>query len=201
MSSNIRFLGRHLMLKEIYADMLLRGDKKATVRLGRVIPKHGEVIVHSGGRPICKARIVKVRYKKVSELNDEDARIDGFESAERLIKELKANYGDISPNAEVTIIELKVTRKLTELDHRDPYMGLTPIDIARISLKYLKNSLTERETRILEEVARAGSLRRAAIRLYKNAEARTLVKRVVRQALRKLLEKGIVGARSTHNNL
>ncbi len=194
MRSNIRFLGRHLMLKEVYASMLLRGDKKATVRLGRVIPKYGEVIVHSGGRPICKARIVKVRYKKASELNDEDARIDGFDSVEKLIKELKANYGDISPEAEVTIIELKVTKKLTELDRRDPYMGLTPVDIARLSLKYLKNSLTEKEARILEELARAGSIRRTAIRLYKNDEARMTVKRVVKRALRKLLDKGIIGA-------
>ncbi|MFN4046594.1 MAG: ASCH domain-containing protein [Acidilobaceae archaeon] len=201
MGSNIRFLGRHLMLKEIYASMLLRGDKKATVRLGRVIPKYGEVIVHSGGRPICKARIVKVRYKRASELNDEDARIDGFDSVERLIKELKANYGDISPDAEVTIIELRVTKKLTELDHRDPYMGLTPVDIARLSLKYLKGSLTGRETRILEELARAGSLRGAAIRIYRNAEARTLVKRVVRRALRKLLEKGVIGSRDPRSNL
>lgn len=67
--------------------------KTATIRLGKVVPKACKVIIHSGGRPIARAVIMGVTYKHIYELADEDARKDGYDSAEQLIKGLEKLYG------------------------------------------------------------------------------------------------------------
>ncbi|MEB3787346.1 MAG: ASCH domain-containing protein, partial [Desulfurococcales archaeon] len=60
-----QWLGRHLMLKGEYAELLLSGRKRATIRLGVVRPKYREVIIHGGGRPRAKAVIEGVEVKRV----------------------------------------------------------------------------------------------------------------------------------------
>ncbi len=199
MTSRKVFLGRHLMVKGRFADLILSGRKKTTIRLGHVIPRYDEIIIHGHGRPLCKARIKGVTYKKVRELTEDDALRDGFNSLAELIKALRDAYGPISPDTEVTIIEFDVDKVFTELDYRDPYMGLNPVDIARLGLRYLRKELPESDVRVLEEVTRRGSLREATLKLYGSLslKARRSVRRVIRRVLRTLIERGLLGGGSS----
>lgn len=192
----VRFLGRHLMIKGRFADLLLAGVKTTTIRLGIVKPRYEEVIVHGHGRPLCKARITSVTYKKVGELTEEDARRDGFNSLAELYKALKETYGNVRPDMDVTIIELKVEQKFTELDYRDPYLGLDPVDVARLGLRYLRGRLPENDVKVLEEIVRSGGIRGAAMKLYGSLslKARRSIRRVLRRVLRTLVEEGLLGS-------
>ncbi|WP_341871665.1 ASCH domain-containing protein [Pyrolobus fumarii] len=192
----VKFLGRHLMLKGEYVDDILSGRKKATIRLGIVKLKHSELIVHGGGRPVAKIRVTNVRYKKVSELTDEDAAIDGFSSREELLEALRKAYGEVKPDDYVTIIEFEVIQRLDQLPVQDPYMGLEPADIARLALRYLQEEFNEEDRRILMELTRTNSIRAVAYRLYKDLGKRWRVRRVLRRALRLLVERGYLRVKS-----
>jgi len=187
----VRYLGRHMMFKGRYAKQILSGEKITTVRLGIVKPKYEDVIIHGGGRPICKARIEKVEHKMVKELSHVDAIRDGFKDLLQLLKELEKFYGKLNPYDWVTIIKFKVLEKLDKLEPKDPYLGLKPVDIARIALRYL-NDLTEEEKSILLELTRCTTLRRTAKKLYGDPLKRHYIRKVVKRALRKLLEKKIL---------
>lgn len=65
------------------------------------------------------------------------------------------------------------------------------MDIARIALRYL-NDLTEEEKSILLELTRCTTLRRTAKKLYGDPLKRHYIRKVVKRALRKLLEKKIL---------
>jgi len=84
-----KYLGRHIMIKGKFVEKILNGEKTSTIRLGRVKPKYKEMIVHGGGRPVAKILITSIIYKKVRELNDCDARKDGFKDKKELLNELK----------------------------------------------------------------------------------------------------------------
>ncbi len=183
------------MLRGDYAKLILDGRKRATVRLGRVIPKYRDVIIHSSGRPLCKVRIVRVTHKKVSELTDEDALKDGFSSRRELLKELKKVYGRrLSGDEEVTIIEFEVLQRLDKLSIEDPYMGLKPEDVARLALRYVRKDFIKEERKILEELAKGRSIREVAKELTGDPTKRWRVRSVLRRALKKLLEKGLLKA-------
>lgn len=193
-----KFLGRHIMIKGEFADLLLSGRKKTTIRLGHVIPRYQEVIVHGHGRPLCKARITNVTYKKVRDLTEEDAIKDGFSSLSELYKALKETYGNIRPDMEVTIIELQVEKVFTELDYKDPYLGLDPVDVARLGLRYLRSRLPESDLRILEEVVRSNGIRGAALKIYGSLslKARRSIRRVLRRVLKTLVDEGLIGSQN-----
>jgi len=196
LTARVKFLGRHLMVKGRFADLILSGRKKTTIRLGHVIPRYEEVIVHGHGRPLCKVRIRRVTYKRVKELTDDDALKDGFNGLAELLRALKETYGDISPDMEVTIIEFNVEKMFTDVDYSRPYMGLDPVDVARLGLRYLRKELPQGDVRVLEEVARTGSLREATLRLHKSLslKARRSVRRVIRRVLKILVERGLLGS-------
>ncbi|MCE4625227.1 MAG: ASCH domain-containing protein [Desulfurococcales archaeon] len=189
-----QFLGRHLMLKREYGNMLLEGRKRATIRLGVVTPKYEELIVHSGGRPIAKVRVVGVEVKRVRELTDDDARLDGFESLDELLEALRRAYGDVSPEDYVTILRLEVVQRLDSLESDDPYLGLEPADIARLALRYLKGEMSREEERIFRSLTATNSIRMTAQRLYGSPLNRARVRRALRRALRELQRRGLIGA-------
>ena len=188
-----RFIGRHLMLKREYGEKLLRGEKRATIRLGVVRPKYRELIVHSGGRPIAKVRVTGVEVKRVEDLTDEDARLDGFQSREELLRALRRAYPSITPGDTVTIIRFDLVQRLDELETEDPYMGLEPADIARIGLRYLQGELSGEEERILRSLTATNSIRETARRLYGDPTRRARVRRTLRRVLRLLVERGLLG--------
>ncbi len=193
------YLGRHLMLKKKWGELLLEGRKRATIRLGVVRPKYEELIVHSGGRPIAKVRVKSVRVKRVRDLSDEDARLDGFTSLEELLQALREAYGRVSPDDPVTIIELELVKRLDELESDDPYMGLEPADIARLALRYLRGEFDEEELRILRSLTATNSIRTTAYRLYGSPVNRARVRRTLRKALRLLVERGLIGGEGGHH--
>ncbi len=187
------YLRRHIMVKGEFVDLILSGRKTSTIRLGKVVPRYDEVIIHGGGRPVAKAKITKVVYKKVSELTDEDARKDGYSSVEELLRDLEKIYGrKISPNDVVTIIEFQVTQRFTDLNPEDVYLGLSPLDVARIALRYLRKELSQDEIKILDALLRYGSIREASLKLFKSLSKRWIIRKVLRKCLRILVEKGIL---------
>ncbi len=192
-----KYLGRHLMVKGRYVDLILSGRKTATIRLGVVKPKYEEMIVHGGGKPVAKIRVKRVVVKRVSELTDEDARLDGFETRDQLLDELRRHYGNLSENDRVTIIEFEVVQRLDHLEPQHPYMGLDPADVARLALRYLKPELDRSEEEILLDLTRTNSIRSTAIRLYGSLDARWRVRRVLKKALRELVRRGIVGNKAS----
>ncbi|HDI75637.1 MAG: ASCH domain-containing protein [Thermoprotei archaeon] len=194
------FLGRHITLKWRYVEILLKGKKKTTIRKGIVRPKYREVFIHSGGKVVAKAEIVNVKYKKVRDLSEEDARRDGFSSLQELLKELKKTYGKISSKDWVTIIELKVKSVLYGVSDGDVYLGLSPVDVARLALRY-NLELSEREKELLEEVSRSGSIRKASLNLYGRVDNRRALRRVIRKALRMLIEKDIIKVSGSSKDL
>ncbi len=188
----VQFIGRHIMMKKEYGEKLLSGEKKTTIRVGIVKPKYKELIVHSGGRPIAKVRVDKIIVKKVKELNDEDARLDGFRNRRELLDALKRAYGRLSLEEPVTIIYLDLVQKYDELSSDDPYYGLSPGDIARIALRYLDKELDEDERRILKDLTVTNSIRSTAFRLYGDPTNRARIRKTIRKVLGKLIEKGII---------
>ncbi len=189
-----RFLGRHLMVKGEYVDDILSGRKRATIRLGRVKVKYSELIVHGGGRPVAKVRVKNVVYKKVRDLTLEDALKDGFSSVEELLRALRKAYGEIRPDDYVTIIEFEVVQDLSKLEPEDPYLGLEPADIARLALRYLDDTLSDEEKKILRDLTVTNSIRATAVRILGSLEKRWIVRRALRRALNELVRRGLIRA-------
>lgn len=174
----------------------MQGKKVATIRLGKVIPKYNEMIVHSWGRPIAKIRITKVTHKKVVDLTKEDALKDGFRNLKELIKELKKVYGSIKPDDLITVIEFDIVQRFDDLKEDDPYLGLKPQDIGRLALRYLREEFSSQELKILEELGKGRSIRRVAQEITGSPTNRGKVRSTVRKALKLLIDKGLISAKS-----
>jgi len=188
----VKYLGRHLMLSGKYVRDVLEGRKRATVRVGRYAVKSRDVFLHSGGRVVAKLRIERVYHKRFSELDDEDARLDGHPNARSLRRELRSIYGHLRPDTPVTVIVFRVERRL-EVDEDSRWMGLDPVDVARIGLRYWEElGFGGDDRRIVEEVVRRGSLRAVSKALYGTIEKRRRIRRALRRVLERLLEKGFL---------
>lgn len=198
--TRIRFLGRHLMLKGIFIEKLLSGEKKATIRKGVYKPRYNEVIIHAGGRPVAKARITRVYYKKLRDLGEYEAKIEGFKTLDELLDSLRNMYGEIREDDYLTIIEFEVVQRLDNLPVEDKYYGLKPSDIARIALRYLSEELGELDRRILLDLTRTNSIRRTAINIFHDLNKRGIVRKTIRRALRALVEKGLLRLNTTRSN-
>jgi len=191
--SRVIYLRRHIMIKGRFVEALMNGVKRATIRLGHVVPRYREVIIHGGGRPVAKAVITNVIYKKVRDLTDEDAKKDGYNSVKELIEDLERIYNrKISPDEEVTIIEFEVTAVLNQLKDDDVYLGLSPVDIAALARRYLWSALNENERKIIDSVLRYRSIRETSIKLFGSLNKRWIVRRVLRKCLRELVERKLI---------
>jgi Uncharacterized conserved protein len=104
----VRGLGRRLKFKKRYLQMILEGRKRSTIRLGRLVLRDRLLTIVGDGKPIALARVDEVTYKKVRELTDEDARVDGFRGLIDLFRELRRIYGDFGLEDDVTIIRFTV---------------------------------------------------------------------------------------------
>ena len=189
----VRHLGRHLMLKGEHAEKILSGAKTTTIRLGLLKPRYEEIIIHSGGRPIAKARIMAVRHKRISNLTSGDAVRDGFNSVDELLDYLRKAYGELKPETTVTIIEFQLVKRFDEAHREDPYLGLEPGDIARLALRYLKGELDEEEERILKSLTETNSIRLTARRLRGSPSYRSKVRATLRKAVKMLYSRRIIG--------
>jgi len=181
------------MVKGDYVDLILKGLKKATIRVGVIKPRYEEVIIHGGGKPIAKIHIKRVRYKRVKELNDFDARLDGFKNRQELLENLKRMYGKIHDDDIVTIIEYELIQRLDNLPIEDPYLGLNPADIARIALRYLSDQLSKKEKEILLDLTRTNSIRKTSLNLFKTLNKRYIIRKILKKVIEILKAKGYLG--------
>ncbi len=90
-----------------YLELLVNGEKRSTIRLKTRLRPGDLVDVYAGESYVGIAKILEVRSKKMSELNDRDARVDGFKSLKELKKALKKHYGYIPDNTRLSIIYFK----------------------------------------------------------------------------------------------
>ncbi|MEM1627952.1 MAG: ASCH domain-containing protein [Desulfurococcaceae archaeon] len=180
------------MLKGAYAEKVLKGIKKATIRRGIVKPKYEEVIVHAGGKPIAKIKITRMYFKKVKDLGDYEAKLEGYSTKDELINELKKVYKDIHDDEYMTIIEFEVIQRLDHLEPVDQYYGLSPGDIARIALRYISDELSDLDRKILLDLTKTNSIRQTCINVFKDLNKRKYVRKVLRNALRILIDKNII---------
>lgn len=100
---------RKLVFKEAYKEGIILGTKVTTVRLKSDV-KVGEIVdVFAGRCYLGSALVTSVEAKRVSQLSDEDAKLDGFRSREELVRELKNIYGKLITDAtEVKVIKFKL---------------------------------------------------------------------------------------------
>lgn len=97
---------KRLVFRLGYAESILKGEKRTTIRL-KSIYSPGEVVeVYVGSARVGRAVIREVIRKRLSDLGDEDARADGFGDREELLKELMKIYGKkiLSKNPEMYVI-------------------------------------------------------------------------------------------------
>ncbi len=77
-------------------EKIIRGEKKATLRLGIKDYNPGDVVMlRAGDVNIGLAKIKEVNIKKFKELSDDDIRIDGFHDKKSLLMTLQKFYGEI----------------------------------------------------------------------------------------------------------
>ncbi|HDZ36636.1 MAG TPA: ASCH domain-containing protein [Thermococcus sp.] len=185
---------KHLEFDGRYAEAILSGKKRATVRLGRKpnLEPGDEVLIHSGGRVIGRAVIERVESKTVGELTDEDALLDGFSSRAELIRALKSHYKYVNDDSIAHIVAFRLVERfdnpVTSSDYA--YEGNLPVEIAEKALKYL--DLPEEDRKLLELFLRAGSLRKAAYKLG-GLNKRYLIRDALRRVYGELKKKGIMG--------
>ncbi len=188
---------RHLQFDGKYYELLKSGKKKATIRLEKPKVKVGDVVyIHSAGKVLGKAKITRIITKKISQLTDEDARLDGFKSRSELIRALKEHYPQLRGDKEIVIIEFDwVERFDKDISSEDfAWMGakIDPVELAKLSLQY-DDKLTPKQRQILELLIQSGSIRKAAMRLG-GLHKRDLFRRILRVTLKRLIEKGVIKA-------
>ncbi|NJE29651.1 ASCH domain-containing protein [Thermococcus sp. 18S1] len=185
---------RHLEFDGRYAEAILSGKKRATVRLGRKpnLEPGDEVLLHSGGYAIGKAVIERVESKTVGELTDEDAFLDGFSSREELIRALKSHYKYVNDDSIAHVIVFRLVERFEKpvMSSDYAYEGNLPLEIAEKALEHL--DLSDEDRKLLELFLQAGSLRKAAHRLG-GMNKRYLIRDALRRAYRELKMKGIMG--------
>jgi len=180
-----RVLRGKLSVRRRHAREILAGRKRATVRVGYVEPEGDTVVLYCGGEPLARLRILEVRHKRLGELSDEDARLEGLSSADELRRELRRIYGDLGPETPVSVIVFEVAERFG----REARPG--PVKIAKLALSS-GVELSEEERRVLQAVLTTGSVKGAAAALY-GACGRRIVKRVLRDVERRLRERGLLG--------
>jgi hypothetical protein len=185
---------RHLEFDGRYAEAILSGKKRATVRLGRRpnLKPGDEVLIHSGGYAIGKAVIERIESKTVGELTDEDAFLDGFSSREELIRALKSHYKYVNDDSTAHVIVFRLVERFEKpvMSSDYAYEGNLPVEIAEKALEHL--DLSEEDRKLLELFLRAGSLRKAAHRLG-GMNKRYLIRDALRRAYEELKKRGIMG--------
>ncbi|WP_297495769.1 ASCH domain-containing protein [Thermococcus sp.] len=148
---NIR-IRKFMLIDSSYKSRILRGDKVTTIRYGNYEAKPGSevyLVITPSDTVIAKVRITKVERKKVKELSNEDARLDGFSDVKELLRELNKIYGELYGDDEVTIIGFEVAKRFEDGIPLKWLKGLNyhePEEIARLYLENRDKLNFNRET-------------------------------------------------------
>lgn len=98
-----------------YVEPILKGEKKTTIRKGIKLnlikdrQETGNIVeLVSEGEFFARAKITKVIVKRLDELTEDDAVIDGFQNLEELTEALQDIYGEVNESDLVTVIHFDV---------------------------------------------------------------------------------------------
>lgn len=178
---------KHLEFKDKYKELLKSGKKTATIRLYCNFKKGDEVFVHCGGEIIGKAKIIDIQEKKIEELTEKDAKMDGFNSLDELLKELRRLYGNPE---KVYIIKFKFNQFEKSIVPHEMYYGDADlIEIAKKALEHL--NLKENDRKILELFIKTGSIRKTAMKLG-GLKRRGIIRKILRKCYLELKKKNIL---------
>jgi hypothetical protein len=100
--------GRRLNFVSKYREKILSGSKRSTVRLSTDLKVGDLVELVVGGERLGKARVVKLEWKRVSELSDADAAADGFRDRQQLLRALREHYGPLEGSRRVVVITFEL---------------------------------------------------------------------------------------------
>lgn len=186
---------KHLQFDGKYVGLLKTGKKKLTIRMEKPNLKKGDVvIVHAGGNVIGKFRIVDIYTKRLYQITDEEAQLDGFKNKEELFKALREHYPWIKEDREIVIIRFEPIEifkdEISSEDFAWRGLKIDPIELAKLALKY-DDKLTEKQRRYLELLIEEGSLRKAAIRLG-SLQKRAIFRKILRKSMDRLIERGFI---------
>ncbi len=91
--------------KRKYKELLKKGKKVATLRMGIKNYKKGETVkIIAGGEEIGIAKIIDVRHLQWNEIRRKDVLMEGLRRKKDLKKELKEIYGKFGKNRVFTQI-------------------------------------------------------------------------------------------------
>jgi hypothetical protein len=82
---------------------LVSGDKVCTIRAGKRDIEPGEMTFYTKWRE-ADVMVTEVRHKKLSELTDHEAQLDGANNAAHMAECLKRFYPDIGPDSIITVV-------------------------------------------------------------------------------------------------
>ena len=186
---------KHLQFDGKYIELLKTGRKKLTIRIEKPNLKKGDiVIVHAGGKVIGKFKIVDIYTKKLYQITDEEAQLDGFKNKDELLKALKEHYPWIKEDKEIVIIRFEPVEifkdEISSEDFAWKGLKIDPIELAKLALKY-DDKLTEKQKQYLKLLIEEGSLRKAAMRLG-GLQKRAIFRKILRKSMDRLIEKGVI---------
>ncbi|HDD36490.1 MAG TPA: ASCH domain-containing protein [Archaeoglobus veneficus] len=178
---------KHLEFKDKFKSKILNGKKTTTLRIYTNLKEGDLVYIHCGGNVIGIAEIESVMQKLLKDLNNEDAKLNGFKSKDELLEELEKFYGKLPEK--IFIIKFKLKSKLNEEPYKIYYGNTSLAEIAEKALKHL--DLDEKDRKILELFLKLKSVRKVAFKLG-GLKKRGIVRRVLRNSYRKLKQKGLI---------
>ncbi len=141
-----------MLIDGSFKSRILQGAKVTTIRYGDYEAKPGSevyLVVTPSDTTIAKVRITRVERKKVRELTNEDAKLDGFSDVKELLRELNKIYGELHGDDEVTIIGFEVLKRFEDGIPLKWLKGLNyhePVEIARLYLENRERLNLSRET-------------------------------------------------------
>lgn len=193
----LQAMPRPLLFSRRYLQDLISGSKQATIRLGNLKYRPGDVVlVYCGGLVLGRVRITQVERKKLIDLTEEDARKDGFYSLQELLKALRQHYPNIRANTPLTLLEFEWVEKfevpLSDGEFSWRYRE-SPLEVAKLALERL-DDLSPEERMVLEFFIETGSVRGAARKLG-SLSTRPLVRGVLRRVAERLASLGLISVR------
>ena len=104
---------RSLSFRKDFREMILSGDKTATLRMGWKDYTPGEIVnITVDSTVIATAVITSVRRKKWHQITDDDAGVDGFSTIDELRDVLVQIYGPFEDDTVFTQIKFRVVQSL-----------------------------------------------------------------------------------------
>ncbi|HEX8062098.1 MAG TPA: ASCH domain-containing protein [Allosphingosinicella sp.] len=98
---------RRLILKRAYLDLVASGSKRSTIRLGTKADHVGPTLLVAGDKTI-PVEVIQVVLKRYSQLDEEDARLDGFADLEALRQALESFYPALGPEDSLSILHFRL---------------------------------------------------------------------------------------------